>query len=52
MEVRCMYCRKYFKCLESGNKCAICEREFRIVLAKITKKYDGRLKCLGLRTVN
>ena len=43
IEARCAYCRKYCKSINSTNKCTDCDKEFKSVIDKITKRYDGAL---------
>jgi len=48
-EVRCSYYRKYCKSVNDSNKCMDCDKEFKSVIDKITKRYSGALKKLAQR---
>ncbi len=48
-ETRCTYCKKYCKSVNESQKCSDCDKEFKSVIDKITKKYDGALKKLAQR---
>ena len=48
-KIRCIYCGKYGKVLASQQKCLECEVEFKTIVEKITKRYDGALKKLAER---
>lgn len=48
-EKKCAFCRKYCKSVNESKKCNNCDEEFKSVLNKITKKYDGGLKGLANR---
>jgi len=46
MPVRCCYCSRFHKAINSNRRCLDCEAEFKIVIEKVISKYAVALKGL------
>ena len=43
---RCRYCNKQYA-KKDGDKCTQCDKEFKEVMSKVARKYDGAIKGLA-----
>lgn len=48
-EIRCNYCRKYYKLIKGTRMCCDCAKQMKSVADVMTKKYGAGLKRLSER---